>query len=215
MQVSPPFSRVPKRSARTTRSRSASARTITASSPESSMTDGVFVSASCASTSRPFSEEPVKMTLSTPSAMASRAASTLSGRIVSSAGSSPASVARRAKASATSRVPGAGLSSTALPATSACSACTAGQEERVVSRADHEHDAEWLALHLERNALHPERTPASPAAARREHARGVALQPAAGVGEREDFGDELLGERTIAARHAAAAASASAFSAMR
>ena len=44
MQVSPSFSRVPKRSARTTRSRSASARTSTASSPESSITEGVLVS---------------------------------------------------------------------------------------------------------------------------------------------------------------------------
>ena len=74
MQVWPLFKRVPKLSARTTRSRSASANTRTASSPESSMTEGVLVPARSFRTSRPFSDAPVKMTLSTPPAMASCAA---------------------------------------------------------------------------------------------------------------------------------------------
>ena len=75
-----------------------------------------------------------------------------------------------------------------------------GQEERIVSRPDHEHDTERLPLHFERNALQPKRTATLAAATRREHAAGIALQPAARIGEREDFGDELLGEWTIAHR---------------
>ena len=75
-----------------------------------------------------------------------------------------------------------------------------GQKKRVISRPDDEHEAEWLTLDFKRNAVQPERTFSSSVAARREHARGAFLEPATGIGQREDFGDELLGDRSIVHR---------------
>ena len=72
------------------------------------------------------------------------------------------------------------------------------KKKRIISRADHQDDTEWLALHFKRNALHPKRTSAFSAATRCEDAGRVSLQPAACIGERKDFGDELLGDGTIA-----------------
>ncbi len=75
-----------------------------------------------------------------------------------------------------------------------------GQKERIISRSDHEHKTEGLAGHFERNPLQPNRPPAPAAATRREDAPRIPLQPAARISERENFGDELFGERTIAHR---------------
>ena len=75
-----------------------------------------------------------------------------------------------------------------------------GQEKRVVCRADHENEAEGLALHFKGHALHPEWTSAASASACGEHAVCSFFQPATGVGEREDFGDEFLGDGTTAHR---------------
>ena len=70
----------------------------------------------------------MKISLSTPRAIALRAASTVSGKIVSNAELRPAQRASFANAEATLRVPGAGLSKTAFPAASAWSAWTAGRK---------------------------------------------------------------------------------------
>ena len=74
------------------------------------------------------------------------------------------------------------------------------KKKRIISRPDHKHDAERLALHFKRNALHPERTSAFSTATRCEHAGRVPLQPAARIGQRKNFGDELLGDGSIADR---------------
>ena len=75
-----------------------------------------------------------------------------------------------------------------------------GKEKRIISRPDHKHDAERLALNFKRNALHPERTFTFSIATRCEHAGRVPLQPAARIGQRKNFGDELLGDGSIADR---------------
>ena len=158
----------------------------------------MLVAARAARTSRPFSDEPVKITLSTPSAMASRAASTSLGQDREQRGiESGGARELREKQSETARA-GRGLEQDSIAGDERVERMNRGKKERIISRPDHKHDAERLALHFKRNALQPERTSAFSTATRREHAGGVALQPAARIGERENFGDELLGDGSIA-----------------
>ena len=121
MHVAPPFSRSPKATASATRQRSASGRTKTASLPESSSVAGVSRGARSASTPRPVSAEPVKTTRSTPWAMAARAPATSSWSSCTRSDGSPAFLSRSISTAMGAVQPGAGLSSTALPATKACS----------------------------------------------------------------------------------------------
>ena len=164
------------------------------------MTAGVLVVARSARTSRPFSDEPVKMTLSTPPAIASRAAVDALGQNGEKRGIEPGLA--RESSEKKRDIPRArrGLEQDRVARDERVERMNRREKERIISRTDDKHEAEWLALHFKGEAAQPERTPAFSGATRREHPRSAFFQPATGVGQREDFGNELLRRRPIAHR---------------
>ena len=95
-------------------------------------------------------DEPVKITLSTPSAMAARAYQPCRQN-AEQLGSSPEDRGRvRRKPGPPASVPGAGLKRTAFPAVRAWMRLHRRKKQRIVPRTDDQHDSEGSALHFER-----------------------------------------------------------------
>ena len=161
------------------------------------MTDGVFVFASRASTSRPFCEEPVKITLSTPAEIASRRRLDALGQDGKERGIEASSEHEARESQRDFARAWRGLELHGIASGERVQRLDRRQEERIVARADDEHHAKWPALHFKRNTLQPERAPAFSASARGQHTRGISLQPAARVGQGKDLGGEFFRERAV------------------
>ena len=192
MQVAPPFSVRPKRRARATRSRSAPGRTNRASHPESSIVAGTSRVGELGEDLAAGRAEPVSRTLSTPAAIARRAASGSSGRIVSTPAGRPAPAATAAKASAAAPPPAPRLPEHGVAGGEGLQGLHPRQEERVVRRRDHQDEPQRLAPHLGLHPAEPGRPAVGPQPAGGEQAGRLALQEAAGVGERHHLGGEDL-----------------------
>ena len=189
--------RQPERQRADHRSRSASARTITASQPLSSIVAGIRCGASCARIFSPVAAEPVNSTLSGRARMAARAASRDSGSNATSCGSKPARTINREERLRGGRSAEAGLEQHGIAGRERLDELHAREQQRVIARPDDENDAKRLAVNFAANTGKPQRPAALAETARGEDLFRVAFKKAAGFSKRKNFGGQGFERGTL------------------